>query len=187
MQKKQNILFIIIALLIVSTGIFAILWYEKKPNEVNNLPPQQTAREWQTYYNPKFHFKMEYPGDLYLASYSTYEDTVFTAWNDGPWMIDVRVEEKTSLHTPEEWVKATNKKIYTENIQYIKIHDIPALLEIEATTTISGAYQGIIVNEKAEEGVGARTLVFIKDGNLFQVTVRNFIDHERVWNSFKFE
>jgi hypothetical protein len=185
MQKKQNILLIIIALLIVSTGLFAILWYQKKPNEVNNLPPQQKVQEWQTYYNPKYHFKMDYPGELHSASYSTFEDAIFVGSNDA-WQIEVKVEEKTSLHTPEEWIKLANKKI-EEDAQYFKMHETPPLLEVEATTTISGAYEGVVVNQKSTEDLGSRVLVFIKDGNLFQITVRNFIDHERIWNSFKFE
>ncbi len=198
---KKQIVVIIVVLIFIVGGIFGSYWYSHQnisqpPAEQST--PTKTSLQWTTYHDQKYHFRIDYPfilevsvSTVKISSTSTADAVSFVEAAGGPGDLAILIEP-TSLNTPEEWVKKTEKKRY-ENIRYPQEWDKIPVRIIDGPITISG-YHGVIVHHTSEgfDHPTVKSALFIKDGYLFEINGGSYSedyerDYQRTWKSFKFE
>lgn len=199
MATRKQIILIVVALLIVSGGLSALFLYQKSYNPRGEFPtpaptmPQEKitnsiSAQWITYHNPTYHYRIDYPSHFEFGSgFPKSDDGIGFAEPEGPWQISVHIMQ-TSFYTPEEWLKEMDKESrrYDQYREEKDKNKPPSVIEREIV--ISGMYRAIIRGYPQSRDDSLKSALFIKDGMLFDISVRNpDIDHERVWNSFRFE
>ena len=116
MANKRQAILIVMALLIISGGLFTVSWYQKlyalAPTASPTKTTGSTSDQWTTYHNPKYHYRIDYPSDFQVmpSPFSGQEDidSVSFAETGDPWQM--RVMTNPSFHTLEEWVKVSNEE-----------------------------------------------------------------------------
>jgi hypothetical protein len=194
MSKSKKYIVVMILVLVLG-GIFVL--YESHKNELSTQSQvEETASTtdsvgWLTYDDQKYHFKVDYFGDL-KAHTSTSRNGVYSvSFNEddglGLWMSSVTVRP-TTFSTPEEWVVSINKKITDDYRGTPQDPDMIPIILIDEHLIIEG-YPAIATHSRNSEGIDypvPDSVVFIKDGYLFEISDRTD-GYEHTWNSFKFD
>lgn len=99
---------------------------------------------------------------------------------DNYWVVSISISEKTNFMNTGEWLKGEEKKFE---------HQRPVIEK----RIIIGGNDAIVTHMHSDYEIdevtkNEKNTVFIKSGNLFEIRTRfaKYINHERVWNSFKF-
>ncbi len=196
-HKKQTIL-TIAALLIVSGGLFAVYQYQKPnkqvtipnnqvfpppppPVQICDLPFHYSVTEnspailqtmpWLTYENTYYHYRFEYPYVLLLNTDSLPPNVSF---DNPPMSVSVSASNADPL-------------LHQDSLSAVLKEFAPTGMRLEKRIKIDG-YDAIVVsneNDRAEKR-GVLLTFFIKDKIFFGIRTQ-CVDHERVWNSFRFE
>ncbi len=142
--------------------------------------PSVDSREWMTYYNPKYGFKVDHPSGIrveFVEDDFIGGDSVQFGESPGGSSIIIK---PTTFDTPEQWLASLEPYIQRTTA-------------IDRSITIAG-HPGRVIRYYVEEGSPhfSTSVVFIKGGYLFQINGGSYTDdfereRERTWNSFKFE
>lgn len=194
----QNMSYIKITLFGLSAGMFILSGYYFISAELTgdyNATNQSLGQKaekvtWNAYNDKKSGFKLEYPSQSDVST--IYKEKMVTSRSGkeyyiidggvsfskgGKGFISVMVFENTKYLSLDSWLKDENKKFEGQ-------HSV-----IEKRISIGG--QDAIVtypvgdNPPNEEYKSDKKTAFFKNGNLY-VIYTSITDHERVWNSFKF-
>ena len=196
-HKKQTILTIAV-LLIVAGGLFAIYQYQK-PNEqvtipsngvftpppplvqICDLPFHYSVTEnspailqkipWLTYENKEYHYRFEYPYVLLLNTDSLPPNVSF---DNPPMSVSVSASNADPL-------------FHQDSLDAFLKDSTPTGMRLEKRIKIYG-YDAIVTSNLPDREDNRDVLItfFIKDKIFFGIRTQ-CVDHERVWNSFKFE
>lgn len=197
MANKKQVVLIVMALLIVLGGLFALYLnneiHNRRGLNISTTPPVKTvslmSAQWTTYHNQAYNYRIDYPSNLSVISPPSGPESIGFAPADSPWQMVIAI--RLQFHTLEEWIKASNEA--SRQYAYLRENETPEDSKlpgviIERDIIISGKYQGIIASFPHTKEPSLKSAVFIKHGVLFEISIRNpNIDHEHVWNSFKFE
>ena len=176
---------VLVGLIVVCLAIIAsaYLMYSHRiaPPISNQNPPvsgQNDSTKTAIYRNEKYGYALEYPSSLYVND--RVPDKVYFTEESLYGIIAVEVASTTYMNADDE-LKAKNEKYNSHDFleKRIKIAGYDAIV----------TYPVSMVDEfpdQAESFPHEKTVLLIKDGLLFRIATRG-TDHERVWNSFRFE
>lgn len=201
----KNIILLIIILIATILSAFFIIKI-KSNNSVSTQPtPDRTyqfnqnsssilSEVWNSYSDERYGFSLDYPSDLNMnqinnekvkladslgGGYLIINGGASFYQKDGYGIILINIFDNSKIASLDEWLVIENKKVeHQVNVleKRIKIDGYDAIV-----TYAKSVYDGQEESFKRE-----KKTVFIKDGILFEINTRG-IDHERVWNSFKFK
>lgn len=191
---------LIILVVVIFAAFFSIKYFKSDIKESNIFAAQNNTNglsvnsttTWNNYYDENYRFSLDYPSNLdinlinnekiNLADSLGGENFIINGGvsfyqKDGYWIIVINIFDNSDISSFEKWIEKENKK--NENLHQqvviekrIKIDGYDAIV-----THIVSDFEGPDKHEKK--------IVFIKNGILFEINTR-YIDHEKVWNSFKF-
>ncbi|MFH1565060.1 MAG: hypothetical protein ABIC82_04400 [bacterium] len=184
---------------------------ETKPAEENpevkaveeNLNAE-TTKEWNTYYDERYKYSINFPAELNADT--IYENTVelsedsgggvlttnggvnFSYPADGPWAIIVNVFENSEFRSLDEWLGNESGKelnsVVDDNFNEDRV--VEKRINIDGNEAVVTHHASMLHGKIFEEFKNEKETAFIKDNKLFIIHTR-IDDHEKVWNSFKFD
>ncbi len=174
---------VLVGLIVVCLAIIAsaYLMYSHRiaPPISNQNPPvsgQNDSTKTAIYRNEKYGYALEYPSSLYVDDHAP--DKVYFIDEYSYGIIAVEVASTTYTNVDDE-LQAENELPKNNPTGYHRVS--------EKTIRIGG-YDATVTYpaNRIESFPYEKSTFLIKDGLLFRIATRG-TDHERVWNSFKFE
>ncbi len=181
--------------IIISSAFFIYIRYHAPPiltsgpyviSESTRTPINKN--EWSKtamYINKKYGYIVTYPSSTLFVDAQTPEKVYLTDRINGVVALSriAIIVESTTYSSPDEWLKVENERRHHSMAYHgFYVDDV-----VEKRIKISG-YDAMVTypRDEAESFPDEKTVLFIKDHNLFRISTGS-IDHERIWNSFKFE
>ena len=152
----------------------------RNPQQSSELSVQDEWTKTATYHNEKYGYTVVYPS-LYLSAQTTIPEKVYfidSQSGSGRMFIEVK---PTIYSTADQELDAKNSTFHSNDFleRRIRISGYDAIV----TYPVSKADA---FPDQVETFPNEKTVLFIKDRNLFRMST-SYIDHERIWNSFRFE
>ncbi len=192
--SKNILIALIVICFAISVSVF-ILYNQRDAQPISNLnldpfgnpwpvPSSPRKDEWMKtaiYRNEKYHYSIIYPAHLSVYEFHGAKEDVYFEDETSVGVMSIQIMPAKYMTVDDE-LAAENSTLLHEKDNAVGKYRV-----MERKIKISG-YDAIITYpaDKIESFPYEKTALMIKDQLLFRIYTAG-IDHERVWNSFKFE